>query len=124
MRNMTGTHLEETAARWAAVKQTLDALEAELVAVATAAHETLDFPEQGVRVSYKSASVTPDYEAWVMENVGYHTARSMGFSKVVVDYRKVMEAATGYKAMADFVDAADLPVKGETKASVTVKVTA
>lgn len=124
MRNMTGTNLEAVAAKWAEVKAQLDTLEAELTAAATAASETLDFPNVGVRANYKSASVTPDYEAWVMENVGYHTARSMGLTKVVVDYRKVMEKVTGYKALADFVDAADLPVKGETKASVTVKVTA
>lgn len=124
MRNMNGTTLEATAAKWAEVKAQLDTLEAELAAAATAAGETLDFPNVGVRANYKSASTTADYEAWVRENVGYHTARSMGFSKLVVDYRKVMEAATGYKSMQDFVDAADLPVKGTTQASVTVKVMA
>ena len=123
MRNMTGSKLEAVAAEWAEMRTKLDELETQLQAAAKAAGDTLDFPDVGVRVAYRGEAVRPDYRAWVLENVGWQAARSMGHTKVVVDWRAVMETVTGRKSLADFVDVADLEVGKPQPESATVKLT-
>jgi len=113
--------LNQVAERWRYLRSELDQAEEALSILAESRREAIDFPDAGVRVTYRKPSVEVSLEDWVRTNVPYSVWRNY-VKSVEYDWRQVVRDILDTDDLRQFIEVDDVENKSRAQ-SIKVKMT-